>query len=304
MAARLDALLAGLNPADLRASRTALLIAGPTGAGKSALAEELAARLPCEIVSVDSCAVYRRLDIGSAKPSAATRARIPHHLIDILDPDGAYSAGRFFRDAAACVAAINERGRLPLLVGGTMMYVNTLLNGLDEAPAHAAAARAAAAQMAAEGSAAVHARIAALDPAFARRVGPNDRQRVGRALAIHLAAGGAPRAARRRAPPFRLRRRFLVPRAAPELRRRVELRFMEMIERGLVAEVEGVLADYPPEIGALRSVGYRQVVAHLLGKAGWDETLRRGRAASSQLVRRQLAWLRRFAPQPEETVEV
>ncbi|MBF2734598.1 MAG: tRNA (adenosine(37)-N6)-dimethylallyltransferase MiaA [Betaproteobacteria bacterium AqS2] len=302
MAARLEALLAGLDPAALRAEGAALLIAGPTGAGKSALAEELADRLPCEIVSVDSCAVYRRLDIGSAKPSAAVRAKIPHHLIDILDPDGAYSAGRFFRDAAACVAAIQARGRLPLLVGGTMMYVNTLLHGLDEAPAQEAAARAAARQMEEEGSAAVHAKLAALDPAFGRRVGPNDSQRIGRALAIHLAGG--PPARRRRPPPFKLRRRFLVPRSRSELRRRVELRFMAMIERGLVAEVEGILADYPADIGALRSVGYRQVVAHLQGKTGWEEALRRGRAASSQLVRRQLAWLRRFAPRPEETVEV
>lgn len=308
MGASLAAFRAQFEPEALRAGNEALLLAGPTGTGKSALAEELAAELPCEIVSVDSCAVYRMLDIGSAKPSTATRARIPHHLIDIREPDGTYSVGDFFRDAADCVAAIQERGNLPLLVGGTMMYVNALLNGLDSYPSSGAADNAAAQEeVDREGCAAVHQRLAAIDADFARRVSPNDRQRIVRALALHRVTGAAPSAARkgqRRQLPFVLRRCFLMPRAAPALKLRVEERFMAMIEQGLVDEVKGILASYPPDIDSLRSVGYRQIVDHLCGRTSWDEAQCLGRQASSQLVKKQLTWLRKFRPRPEETIGI
>ena len=304
MGASLAAFRAQFEPEALRAGNEALLLAGPTGTGKSALAEALAAEIPCEIVSVDSCAVYRMLDIGSAKPSAATRARIPHHLIDIRDPDGTYSVGDFFRDAEDCVDAIFERGNLPLLVGGTMMYVNALINGLDSYPSSNAADNAAAqAEVDREGCAAVHQRLASIDADFARRVSPNDRQRIVRALALHLVTGAAPSAARGdRQPPLALRRCFLMPRAVPELKLKVEQRFMDMIEQGLVDEVKDVLASYPPDIDSLRSVGYRQVVDHLCGRTSWEEAQRLGRQASSQLVKKQLTWLRKFRPRPEETI--
>ena len=307
MGASLAAFRAQFEPEALRAGNEALLLAGPTGTGKSALAEALAAEVPCEIVSVDSCAVYRMLDIGSAKPSAATRARIPHHLIDIREPDGTYSVGDFFRDAADCVNAIQERGNLPLLVGGTMMYVNALLNGLDSYPDSSAADNAAAqAEVDREGCATVHQRLAAIDADFARRVSPNDRQRIVRALALHRVTGAAPSAARqqRRQLPFVLRRCFLMPRAIPALKLRVEERFMAMIEQGLVDEVKGILASYPPDIDSLRSVGYRQIVDHLCGRTSWDEAQRLGRQASSQLVKKQLTWLRKFRPRPEETIGI
>ena len=308
MGASLAAFRSQFEPEALRAGREALLLAGPTGTGKSALAEALAAEVPCEIVSVDSCAVYRMLDIGSAKPPAATRARIPHHLIDIRDPDGAYSVGDFFRDVAGCVGEIFERGNLPVLAGGTMMYVNALLNGLDSYPSSSAADNdAAQEEVDREGCAAVHQRLARIDADFARRVSPNDRQRIVRALALHRVTGAAPSAARkkqRRQLPFALRRCLLMPRDVPALKLRVEQRFMAMLEQGLVDEVKGILAAYPPDLDSLRSVGYRQIVDHLCGRTSWDEAQRLGRQASSQLVKKQLTWLRKFRPRPAEVIEI
>ncbi|MBS0378552.1 MAG: tRNA (adenosine(37)-N6)-dimethylallyltransferase MiaA [Proteobacteria bacterium] len=292
-----------------------LVLYGPTGTGKTDWAVALAAELPVEIVSVDSALVYRGLDIGTAKPSAALRARVPHHLIDLCDPSESYSAGRFVRDALAAVAGIEGRGRIPLLVGGTMLYLRALFDGLATLPEASPALRAQLDQRAATlGWPALHAQLAALDPAAARRIAPNDAQRIQRALEVCLSTGrpiselqrstASPLAGRR------VLRYGLLPGDRSILHERLAQRFKTMMEAGFLDEVRALYArgDLTALHPAIRSVGYRQLWAHLAGTGSLAEAVDRGIAATRQLAKRQLTWMRsdpsgiRLDPQRREVL--
>lgn len=277
----------------------AILLMGPTASGKTGLAMALAERLPVEIISVDSAQVYRGMDIGTAKPDAAMRARVPHHLIDILDPSEAYSAARFAADAQQLIDEIHARGRLPLLVGGTMLYFRALTEGLSKLPSADPQLRARLEREAREqGWPALHARLAGLDPDTAARLHPNDQQRIQRALEIIELSGATLSQAHARAVepgrPRRWRKLALNPPARGELHRRIEQRFAEMMAQGLLEEVRALYArgDLHPELPSIRAVGYRQLWEHLAGRCSLDEAVARGIAATRQLAKRQLTWLR------------
>ena len=275
-------------------------LAGPTASGKSAIALALAEGVPLEIVSVDSALVYRGMDIGTAKPSAADRAAVPHHLIDILDPHEAYSAAQFAADATRLIGEIGARGRLPLLVGGTMLYFKILSDGLDALPAADPAVRAALeAEAFARGWPALHAELARIDPASAARLPPTDAQRIGRALEVFRISGRtlssfhtAPRAAQ--APALIA----LEPTSRAWLHDRIAARFDAMLERGFLYEVRALRArrDLHAGLPSMRCVGYRQAWAALdeglAGDALRTAVRERGIAATRQLAKRQLTWLR------------
>jgi tRNA dimethylallyltransferase len=273
-------------------------LTGPTACGKTELALAVAERVPLEIVSMDSALVYRGLDIGTAKPSPEVRRAVPHHLIDILEPTESYSAGRFAADAARLIAEIRARGRLPLLVGGTLLYLKALRDGLAALPRADAAVRAAIEREAAEhGWAALHARLEQVDPEAAARIKPSDRQRIQRALEVHALAQ-RPLTELQRAAEKGERPRVLaiavVPEDRAELARRIERRFDAMVAAGFVAEVERLRArgDLTPDLPAMRAVGYRQLWAYLDGSWPWDEARARAIAATRQYAKRQLTWLR------------
>ena len=277
----------------------ALVLTGPTGSGKSEWAWRLSRELPIEIISVDSAQVFRGMDIGTAKPSAAERARLPHHLLDIRDPSQRYSAGEFVPDARAALRAIQARGRLPVLVGGTMLYLRALLRGMAELPPAAPQVRAAlAARAAAQGWPALHAELAAVDPAAAARIHPNDPQRIQRALEVYAVSGrsiSAWQAATR--PPdegVRWLRFALFPADRAALARTLATRFDAMLAAGLLAEVRALHArgDLHAELPAIRSVGYRQLWAHCAGAIGLEEARAPAVVATCQLAKRQLTWLR------------
>ena len=276
----------------------ALCLAGPTASGKSAIALALAEALgqPVEIVSVDSAQVYRGMDIGTAKPSAAQRDAVPHHLIDIIEPTQAYSAARFVADATQAIAQINSRGHLALLVGGTMLYVKALLQGLDSLPGADAAVRAALdAQAAAQGWPALHAELARVDPSTAARLAPADSQRIQRALEVYRLTGRPLSAFHGSAakPIFRPPLIALEPQDRAWLHTRIAARFHEMLGAGLVDEVRGLRArgDLHPDLPAMRCVGYRQAWEALeLGNV--EPLAERAIAATRQLAKRQLTWLR------------
>jgi tRNA dimethylallyltransferase len=292
----------------------ALLLLGPTASGKSSLAMALAARLPVEIISVDSAQVYRGLDIGTAKPSGVHRAQVPHHLIDIRDPADAYSAAAFVADAVPLIEQIRARGRLPLLVGGTMLYAKALLTPLDELPpADPAIRRRLEAEAASEGWSALHRRLAALDPVSAARIQPGDPQRIQRALEVieltgmplsrlqsrrqsqpPTSAGGARQPAAPEVAQALLPILSLEPSERAVLHRRIAHRFDQMLREGLVEEVRGLMArpDLHADLPALRSVGYRQAWQHLNGEGTAADLREAGIAATRQLAKRQLTWLR------------
>ena len=273
-------------------------LTGPTACGKTEIALALAERLPVEIVSMDSAMVYRGLDIGTAKPSASVREQVPHHLVDIVEPNDAYSAGRFARDAAAAVRAIATRGRLPLLVGGTLLYLRALREGLANLPRADAALRDELDAQARElGWPALHARLQRVDPAAAARIAPTDRQRIQRALEVHALTGrplsqlqGTVAEDDR----LEIATVALVPEDRAALARRIERRFDAMVDLGFVAEVQNLRArgDLTKELPALRAVGYRQIWGHLEGAYDWQEARRRALVATRQLAKRQLTWLR------------
>ncbi|MGE0483776.1 MAG: tRNA (adenosine(37)-N6)-dimethylallyltransferase MiaA [Gammaproteobacteria bacterium] len=284
----------------MRYDGPALFLMGPTGAGKTRLALALAARLPIEIVSVDSALVYRGLDIGTAKPTPAEQQRVPHHLLDIRDPAEPYSAAEFRSDARAAIAAIAARGRVPLLVGGTGLYFRALEEGLAELPAADSTLRAELAhELAQVGGAALHARLAAVDPAAAARIHPNDPQRLLRALEVHRLTGRPLSALWAQRPLERLTPRplkFIVaPAERPELHARIARRFDDMLERGFVNEVAmlrrraALSADMP----AMRAVGYRATWRYLDGEYSLADLRERGVVDTRQLAKRQLTWLRR-----------
>jgi len=271
---------------------------GPTASGKSALAATLAGHFPVEIISVDSAQIYRGMDIGTAKPSVAERRSVPHHLIDIVDPTGSYSAAQFRSDAVRLISEIAARGRIPLLVGGTMLYFKALREGLSELPESDAAVRARIDAEAAErGWPALHAELAKIDAPTAARLKPSDAQRIQRALEIYGVAGkpmsrllGRTKSAL----PFRLLELALVPSDRAELHRRIESRFDAMLERGLVEELRALRERHAlwPGLPSMRCVGYRQAWQHLEGEFGRNELRDRGIFATRQLAKRQLTWLR------------
>ncbi len=277
----------------------AILLLGPTASGKSALALEIAQRFPVEIVSVDSAQVYRGMNLGTAKPAAAERAAVPHHLIDVLDPDRSYSAAQFRNDAARLLREIAGRGRVPLLVGGTMLYFKALREGLSNLPQADAAVRAALeAEAREQGWAALHAELARIDPAAAARIKPGDAQRIQRALEV-FRVSGKPLSALQGArvadtPPFRFVALALIPSDRAVLHRRIERRFEAMLAAGLVEELAALRRKYAldPSLPSMRCVGYRQAWEHLEGACDRATLRERGIYATRQLAKRQLTWLR------------
>jgi tRNA dimethylallyltransferase len=282
-------------------------LTGPTACGKTELALALAQRVPLEIISMDSALVYRGLDIGTAKPSAAIRGAVRHHLIDILDPTESYSAGRFARDAGALIDEIRARGRLPLLVGGTLLYLRALRDGLSPLPRADRSVRAELDAQAAElGLKALHERLRRVDPAAAARIAPSDPQRIQRALEVH-ALTNRPISELQRADDGRKRPAALaialVPESRAELALRIERRFDAMVDAGFLGEVERLRArgDLNADMPAMRAVGYRQLWAHLDGRYSWDEARAKAIVATRQYAKRQLTWLRgdtRIEPWP------
>jgi len=277
----------------------AILLMGPTGAGKTDAALALAARLPVEIVSVDSAMVYRGLDIGTAKPDAAARARVPHHLIDIRDPAERYSVAEFVRDATQAIAAVAARGRSALLVGGTMLYFRALQSGLAALPAADQGLRAELARRArAEGWPALHAELARVDPAAAARIRPNDAQRIQRALEVYRLTGRPLSEAQRQdlkgAAGGGFLKLVLAPPERATLSARLEARFDAMLAAGLLAEVEALKrrGDLDAELPALRAVGYRQLWAHLEGACDLRTARELAIRATRQLAKRQYTWLK------------
>jgi tRNA dimethylallyltransferase len=282
---------------DASAAVDAVLLLGPTGCGKSALALRAAASIALEIVSIDSAQVYRGMDIGTAKPDAAERARVAHHLIDLRDPAEPYSAAEFVRAATDAIGAIRARGRLPFVVGGTMLYAKALREGLSALPSADADVRAAiAAEAGRVGWPAMHARLAQVDPATAARLPPNDAQRIQRALEVYELTGtplsqlqGAPQR-----PPLALRTIALLPEDRAELHRRIAARFDAMLAAGFLDEVRALMArgDLDPDLPSLRSVGYRQAWEHLATGTSPATFRAAAIAATRQLAKRQITWLR------------
>lgn len=276
----------------------AICLTAPTACGKTDLALAIAARLPVEIVSVDSAMVYRGMDIGTAKPSLGVRARVPHHLIDIVDPEDAYSAGRFLIDARTAIDAILERGRIPLLVGGTLLYLRALRRGLSDLPAaDPQVRRAIDAEAERQGWPALHAQLAAVDPAAAARIAPTDRQRIQRALEVYRLSGTPLTQLQKRGAPasgHALPTLALMPPDRSVLATRIERRFDAMVEEGFVDEVRSLMAlgTLHQEMPSMRAVGYRQVWAYLAGRYDWSFARERAIAATRQLAKRQMTWLR------------
>jgi len=283
----------------------AILLMGPTASGKTALAVELARRFNGGIVSVDSAMIYRGMDVGTAKPDAETLRRVPHRLIDILDPAESYSAARFRQDALAAMEEIAAAGQVPLLVGGTMLYFSALQYGLSELPPADAALRAELDGRAArEGWPALHAELARLDPAAARRIHPNDPQRIQRALEVCYISGRRLSELQEQreveAPRYRYIKLALAPPSRVQLHEIIEARFRSMMEQGFLDEVKRLRArnDLHRGLPAMRAVGYRQLWEHLEGAGTLEDSVRRGIVATRRYAKRQLTWLR---AEPEVT---
>jgi tRNA dimethylallyltransferase len=277
----------------------AILLIGPTASGKTAIASAIAEKLPCEIVSVDSAQVYRHMNIGTAKPDAGLLARIPHHLIDIVEPHESYSAARFRDDALIAMREITERGNIPLLAGGTMLYFQALTEGLNELPGADQAIRLVIDSMAAEsGWPGLHRELARVDPETAARLEPNDAQRIQRALEIYYITN-KPMAELIKKPkyvyfPYSAIKIALVPADRAQLHERIAQRFEVMLELGLIGELRRLRARYALEPGmpSMRCVGYRQAWQYLDGEFGLAALREKGVAATRQLAKRQLTWLR------------
>ncbi len=284
----------------------AIFLMGPTASGKTDLALQLVRELPCEIISVDSALVYRGMDIGSAKPSAEILEAYPHHLVDIIDPAQSYSAAQFRQDALAAMADITARGRIPLLVGGTMLYYKALIEGLATMPAADAQVRALLEQQAAaEGWAAMHAQLQRVDPVSAERIHPNDPQRIIRALEVWQVSGKSmtehrvQQALQKQASngnhlPYNVATFAIAPEQRSILHARIAQRFQQMLEQGFIAEVETLWqrGDLHADLPSIRAVGYRQAWAYLQDEYTYDEMIERGIIATRQLAKRQFTWLR------------
>ena len=279
----------------------AFAVLGPTAGGKTGLALRLAQRFPLEIISLDSALVYRGMDIGTAKPTAEELASVPHHLIDIISPLQSYSAAEFAADCLRLCGEISARGRMPLIVGGTMMYFHALVNGLNDLPQADAGVRAQLqAQKAEQGVEGLYRRLCEVDAATAARLKPGDRQRIERALEVflltgrplsdHLAVQTAYRV------PLRLHTLVLFPQRRELLHEAIARRFRLMLEQGFLEEVGRLKAEYPSltaEHNSMRCVGYRQAWDYLDGACAYDAFVDAGIAATRQLAKRQLTWLRK-----------
>ncbi|MEM7054128.1 MAG: tRNA (adenosine(37)-N6)-dimethylallyltransferase MiaA [Pseudomonadota bacterium] len=278
----------------------AVVISGPTAAGKTEVAIELAQLHPVDLISVDSAQVYRGMNVGTAKPDPNTLAQYPHALIDIREPEQPYSAADFVRDASDKMLQSYNNGRIPLLVGGTTLYINALRYGLDELPPADASVRAELEARARQiGWPAMHRELAEIDPLIGATIRPNDPQRIGRALEIHRLTGKRPSELMSGRGPDRMcASLFIVITAADRavLHQRIDARWQQMIEHGLVREVEQLMArpGMSADSSVLRAVGYRQAIDYLNGEIGQDEFIRTGAAATRQLAKRQLTTLRQF----------
>jgi tRNA dimethylallyltransferase len=272
---------------------------GPTASGKTAVAVQLATTLPCEIISVDSALVYKDMNIGTAKPDADTLARAPHHLINVIEPHESYSAARFRDDALTLMREITERGNIPLLVGGTMLYFKALVEGLNDLPEADSTVRLIIETMAEEeGWPAVHEKLRKVDPETAARLEPNDSQRVQRALEIFYITGKSMTDLLKKPKyvyfPYTPIRIALVPSDRAVLHDRIALRFEQMLEAGLIDELRALRDAYAlePDTPSMRCVGYRQAWDFLNDRISRAELLEQGIAATRQLAKRQLTWLR------------
>ena len=276
-----------------------LHLCGPTASGKSSLAEQLAEQFDAELISVDSALVYRGMDIGSAKPDAETLRRCRYHLIDVIEPEASYSAAKFVSDATALIAQIQARGRLPILVGGTMLYFRALTQGLSDLPTTDPALRAELLhELETRGLSALHAELAQVDPVAAARIHPHDPQRTVRALEVFRQTGvplsTQQQAWRSVAPAVDNVLRFALYPDRAWLHERIALRFQQMLDAGFLAEVRTLMAR--PELTiqhtSMRAVGYRQAWQHLSGEFDANELTMRGVAATRQLAKRQITWIR------------
>ncbi|WP_232325233.1 tRNA (adenosine(37)-N6)-dimethylallyltransferase MiaA [Microbulbifer agarilyticus] len=276
---------------------------GPTASGKTDLAMEISDRLPVELISVDSALVYRGLDIGSAKPTPEELARYPHRLIDICDPAESYSVGRFRSDALAAMEEISGRGKIPLLVGGTMLYFKALLQGMAEMPEADPEFRAQIeARAEKEGWPALHQELQKIDPELAAELHPNHSVRIERALEVFHLSGKTMtqlRAEQERESPlahYAVQQLAIVPEDRSILHRRIAERFERMLQNGFIEEVQALRArgDLHKDLPAIRAVGYRQVWEYLDGDTDYEQMVAAGVAATRQLAKRQLTWLRRW----------
>ncbi|EEX35599.1 tRNA delta(2)-isopentenylpyrophosphate transferase [Vibrio metschnikovii] len=276
----------------------ALFLMGPTASGKTDLAICLRQKYPVEIISVDSALIYKGMDVGTAKPDAKELALAPHRLIDILDPSEAYSVADFRQDALREMQTIVSEGRIPLLVGGTMLYYKALLDGLSPLPAANPAVRQQIESQAQEqGWAALHAQLQQIDPISAARIHPNDPQRLSRALEVYKISGKTLTEltqTKGESIPFRVKQFAIAPMDRAELHRRIELRFEKMVKSGFEEEVKALYDrnDLHPDLPSIRCVGYRQMWDYFDGNSTLDEAIYRGICATRQLAKRQLTWLR------------
>lgn len=288
-------------PSSVKASLPpAIFLMGPTASGKTAATIALNQAFPLEIISVDSALVYRGMDIGTAKPDSETLRQAPHHLIDLITPLEQYSAAQFSKDALALMHEATAQGRIPLLVGGTMLYFNALQHGLSQLPEADQHVRAEIEAEAAKlGWSAMHAQLAGIDPAVAAKIQPNDSQRIERALEVYRVSGQSMSALRAQSSkhvlPFNILKIALVPSERAVLHQRIADRFKQMLEHGFVEEVQSLLAQYPQltaESPSMRCVGYRQTLAYLDGEIDLKTLGEQGVYATRQLAKRQLTWLR------------
>ncbi|HDL8545731.1 TPA: tRNA (adenosine(37)-N6)-dimethylallyltransferase MiaA [Yersinia enterocolitica] len=276
----------------------AIFIMGPTASGKTALSIALRQRLPVELVSVDSALIYRGMDIGTAKPSAEELALAPHRLIDIRDPAESYSAADFRKDALKEMADITAAGRIPLLVGGTMLYFKALLDGLSPLPSADPQVRQRIEQQAAElGWEVLHQQLAEIDPVAAARIHPNDPQRLSRALEVFFISGKTLTELTKisgETLPYRVHQFAIAPVSRELLHQRIELRFHQMLDAGFETEARALFdrGDLHTDMPAIRCVGYRQMWSYLSGEIDYDEMVYRGICATRQLAKRQMTWLR------------
>lgn len=275
---------------------------GPTASGKTRLAIELAHTLGGEVISVDSALVFRGMNIGTAKPDLTERAGIPHHLIDILDPSERYSTGQFQKDAVRLIHAISQRGKIPILAGGTMLYFHGLLHGISALPPADPAIRAALnAEAQEQGWEALHARLQTIDSVAAERIHPNDPQRIQRALEIHQLTGRSMTELIAANPPppqdFDLIPVMISPQTRDSLAERIHLRFQNMLDMGLIDEVRALRerGDLHLDLPAMRAVGYRQVWDYLEGADSFEDMRTKGITATRQFAKRQMTWLRKEA---------